>query len=614
MRYLLLPLLVVILDTICIISAAFFSIYIRFEDTAIAQKYLEMLISQLPIVVAVHLVVYFVFKLYGRVWRYAGSIELVAIVAANIVAALSWYGISIYIDLALPRSLYIFTASILVLFVGGSRLFFRIYSCFINKSKHKFISSKKDKVLIVGAGDAGALLLRELNQYHIGKRQVIGFIDDDKTKIGKYMVGTKVLGSRDDIVALADNYEIDEIIIAMPSVKGKNIKEIINICKKTSCKLTILPGVYEIIEGSVSVSQLRPVDVEDLLGRDPVELDNVAVAKYLSGKTVLITGAGGSIGSEIVRQVAKMYPNKLLLVGKGENSIYEIMQDMNLEYPQLKKVPIIADVRDEERINAIMDYFKPQVVFHAAAHKHVPLMEYQPAEAVRNNILGTKVIAETAAKHKVETFVMISTDKAVNPTSVMGCTKRIAEMFVQSMNKESSTRFVAVRFGNVLGSRGSVIPLFKKQIAKGGPVTVTDVEMKRYFMTIPEASQLVLQAGAMAKGGEVFVLDMGKPVRIYDLAKDLIKLSGFIPDKDIEIKITGLRPGEKLFEELLSAEDGTEKTTHSKIFIAKIKDVDKAELQRQIVDILQITEGDAVVRKLQEIVPTYTPNRDALKK
>ena len=460
MRYLLLPLLVVILDTICIISAAFFSIYIRFEDTAIAQKYLEMLISQLPIAVAVHLVVYFVFKLYGRVWRYAGSIELVAIVAANIVAALSWYGISIYIDLALPRSLYIFTASILVLFVGGSRLFFRIYSCFINKSKHKFISSKKDKVLIVGAGDAGALLLRELNQYHIGKRQVIGFIDDDKTKIGKYMDGTKVLGSRDDIAALADNYEIDEIIIAMPSVKGKNIKEIINICKKTSCKLTILPGVYEIIEGSVSVSQLRPVDVEDLLGRDPVELDNVAVAKYLSGKTVLITGAGGSIGSEIVRQVAKMYPNKLLLVGKGENSIYEIMQDMNLEYPQLKKVPIIADVRDEERINAIMDYFKPQVVFHAAAHKHVPLMEYQPAEAVRNNILGTKVIAETAAKHKVETFVMISTDKAVNPTSVMGCTKRIAEMFVQSMNKESSTRFVAVRFGNVLGSRGSVIPLF----------------------------------------------------------------------------------------------------------------------------------------------------------
>ena len=582
------------LDAICIVSAAFFSIYIRFEHTEISGKYIEMLIAQLPIMIVVHLLVYFVFKLYGRVWRYAGSIELVAIVSANIVSAVLWYVISVYIGFVLPRSLYIFTALILILLIGGSRLSLRVYSCFSDKSKYKFKSIKKDKVLIVGAGDAGALLLRELNQYHTGKRQVIGFIDDDKTKIGKY--------------------EIDEIIIAMPSVKGKNIKDIIKICKKTSCKLTILPGVYEIIEGSVSVSQLRPVDVEDLLGRDPVELDNVAVTKYLSGKTVLITGAGGSIGGEIVRQVAKMYPRKLLLVGKGENSIYEIMQDMNLEYPQLKKVPIIADVRDEERINAIMDYFKPQVVFHAAAHKHVPLMEYQPAEAVRNNILGTKVIAETAAKHKVETFVMISTDKAVNPTSVMGCTKRVAEMLVQSMNKGSSTRFVAVRFGNVLGSRGSVIPLFKKQIAKGGPVTVTDVDMKRYFMTIPEASQLVLQAGAMAKGGEVFVLDMGKPVRIYDLAKDLINLSGFVPGKDIEIKITGLRPGEKLFEELLSAEDGTEKTTHSKIFTAKIKDVDKAELQRQIVDILQITEGDAVVRKLQEIVPTYTPNRDAFKK
>lgn len=614
MRYLLLPLFVVALDAICIVSAAFFSIYIRFEHTEISGKYIEMLIAQLPIMIVVHLLVYFVFKLYGRVWRYAGSIELVAIVSANIVSAVLWYVISVYIGFVLPRSLYIFTALILILLIGGSRLSLRVYSCFSDKSKYKFKSIKKDKVLIVGAGDAGALLLRELNQYHTGKRQVIGFIDDDKTKIGKRMVGIKVLGSREEIIELANKYEIDEIIIAMPSVKGKNIKDIIKICKKTSCKLTILPGVYEIIEGSVSVSQLRPVDVEDLLGRDPVELDNVAVTKYLSGKTVLITGAGGSIGGEIVRQVAKMYPRKLLLVGKGENSIYEIMQDMNLEYPQLKKVPIIADVRDEERINAIMDYFKPQVVFHAAAHKHVPLMEYQPAEAVRNNILGTKVIAETAAKHKVETFVMISTDKAVNPTSVMGCTKRVAEMLVQSMNKGSSTRFVAVRFGNVLGSRGSVIPLFKKQIAKGGPVTVTDVDMKRYFMTIPEASQLVLQAGAMAKGGEVFVLDMGKPVRIYDLAKDLINLSGFVPGKDIEIKITGLRPGEKLFEELLSAEYGTEKTTHSKIFTAKIKDVDKAELQRQIVDILQITEGDAVVRKLQEIVPTYTPNRDAFKK
>lgn len=305
-----------------------------------------------------------------------------------------------------------------------------------------------------------------------------------------------------------------------------------------------------------------------------------------------------------------MQPKKLLLLGKGENSIYEITQELKINCPEVKTVPIIADIRDKERIKAIMDYFKPQVVFHAAAHKHVPLMEYQPAEAVRNNILGTKVVADEAAAHNVETFVMISTDKAVNPTSVMGCTKRVAEMYVQSMNKNSGTRFVAVRFGNVLGSRGSVIPLFKKQIAKGGPVTVTHPDMKRYFMTIPEASQLVLQAGAMAKGGEVFVLDMGEPVRIYDLAKDLITLSGLIPDKDIEIKITGLRPGEKLFEELLSAEDGTEKTTHKKIFTARIKEIDKARLDKEISKILEITDGEEVVAALQKIVPTYMPNRE----
>ena len=480
----------------------------------------------------------------------------------------------------------------------------------MNKPKYRQIQRKKNKVLIVGAGDAGAMLLREIERYHIANRQVVGFIDDDKNKTGKILLGVKVLGTRNELVKIASEKGIDEIIIAMPSVKGKEIKAIISICKETNCKLTILPGLYEIIEGKVSISQLRPVDIEDLLGRDPVKLDTTAVKEYLAGKIVLITGAGGSIGSEIVRQVAKMQPKKLLLLGKGENSIYEITQELKINCPEVKTVPIIADIRDKERIKAIMDYFKPQVVFHAAAHKHVPLMEYQPAEAVRNNILGTKVVADEAAAHNVETFVMISTDKAVNPTSVMGCTKRVAEMYVQSMNKNSGTRFVAVRFGNVLGSRGSVIPLFKKQIAKGGPVTVTHPDMKRYFMTIPEASQLVLQAGAMAKGGEVFVLDMGEPVRIYDLAKDLITLSGLIPDKDIEIKITGLRPGEKLFEELLSAEDGTEKTTHKKIFTARIKEIDKAGLDKEISKILEITDGEEVVAALQKIVPTYTPNRE----
>ena len=610
MRKYLLPMFLASLDIISVILAAFISIYLRFDSNKIPANYLSLLISYMPLTVVIYLISFYLFKLYGRIWRYASATELIAIVMANIAASTAWYFISLYIGAVLPRSLYVFTGLLLTFFIGGSRLSLRFYSYVMNKPKYRQIQRKKNKVLIIGGGDAGAMLLREIERYHIANRQVIGFIDDDKNKTGKILLGVKVLGTRNELVKIAAEKGIDEIIIAMPSVKGKEIKAIINICKETNCKLTILPGLYEIIEGKVSISQLRPVDIEDLLGRDPVKLDTTAVREYLAGKIVLITGAGGSIGSEIVRQVAKMQPKKLLLLGKGENSIYEITQELKINSPEVKTVPIIADIRDKERIKAIMDYFEPQVVFHAAAHKHVPLMEYQPAEAVRNNILGTKVVADEAAAHKVETFVMISTDKAVNPTSVMGCTKRVAEMYVQSMNKNSGTRFVAVRFGNVLGSRGSVIPLFKKQIAKGGPVTVTHPDMKRYFMTIPEASQLVLQAGAMAKGGEVFVLDMGEPVRIYDLAKDLITLSGLIPDKDIEIKITGLRPGEKLFEELLSAEDGTEKTTHKKIFTARIKEIDKAELDNEISKILEITDGEEVVAALQKIVPTYTPNRE----
>lgn len=610
MRKYLLPMFLASLDIISVILAAFISIYLRFDSDKIPANYLSLLISYMPLTVAIYLISFYLFKLYGRIWRYASATELIAIVMANIAASTAWYFISLYIGAVLPRSLYVFTGLLLIFFIGGSRLLLRFYSYVMNKPKYRQIQRKKNKVLIIGAGDAGAMLLREIERYHIANRQVVGFIDDDKNKTGKILLGVKVLGTRNELVKIASEKGIDEIIIAMPFVKGKEIKAIISICKETNCKLTILPGLYEIIEGKVSISQLRPVDIEDLLGRDPVKLDTTAVKEYLAGKIVLITGAGGSIGSEIVRQVAKMQPKKLLLLGKGENSIYEISQELKINSPEVKTVPIIADIRDKERIKAIMDYFEPQVVFHAAAHKHVPLMEYQPAEAVRNNILGTKVVADEAAAHNVETFVMISTDKAVNPTSVMGCTKRVAEMYVQSMNKNSGTRFVAVRFGNVLGSRGSVIPLFKKQIAKGGPVTVTHPDMKRYFMTIPEASQLVLQAGAMAKGGEVFVLDMGEPVRIYDLAKDLITLSGLIPDKDIEIKITGLRPGEKLFEELLSAEDGTEKTTHKKIFTARIKEIDKAGLDREISNILEITDGEEVVAALQKIVPTYTPNRE----
>ncbi len=609
MRHLLLPLFLGSLDIISAIIAALVSIYLRFDGNLIPQNYLSMLVGQLPFFVMITIVSFFLFKLYSRVWRYAGSSELLAIVGANFAGAICWFIFSVLVEAVLPRSIYILTALLLTFFVGGTRLSLRVYSYLTSKPQYIQMTQKLNKVLVIGAGDAGAMLAREIERYHSGKRKIIGFIDDDRDKQGKTMFGIRVLGSRYDIEQVVADTDANEIIIAMPSVKGKEIKEIIDVCKNTNCKLTILPGVYEIIEGTVSVNQLRPVEVEDLLGRDPVKLDTKNVSAYITGKVVLITGAGGSIGSEICRQVAKMQPQKMLLLGKGENSIYEISQELSIEYPQIRKVPIIADVRDEERINGIMDHFHPHVVFHAAAHKHVPLMEYQPMEAVRNNVLGTKVVAEAASKNGVETFVMISTDKAVNPTSVMGCTKRVAEMFVQSMNSISETRFAAVRFGNVLGSRGSVIPLFKKQIAKGGPVTVTHPDMKRYFMTIPEASQLVLQAGAMAEGGEVFVLDMGEPVKIYDLARDMITLSGMIPEVDIEIKFTGLRPGEKLFEELLSAEDGTEATQHKKIFTAMIKCVDKTKLDFQIRRLLEQTTGDNVVEVLKETVPTYRPNR-----
>lgn len=609
MRHLLLPLFLGSLDIISAIIAALVSIYLRFDGNLIPQNYLSMLVGQLPFFVMITIVSFFLFKLYSRVWRYAGSSELLAIVGANFAGAICWFIFSVLVEAVLPRSIYILTALVLTFFVGGTRLSLRVYSYLTSKPQYIQRTQKLNKVLVIGAGDAGAMLAREIERYHSGKRKIIGFIDDDRDKQGKTMFGIRVLGSRYDIEQVVADTDANEIIIAMPSVKGKKIKEIIDVCKNTNCKLTILPGVYEIIEGTVSVNQLRPVEVEDLLGRDPVKLDTKNVSAYITGKVVLITGAGGSIGSEICRQVAKMQPQKMLLLGKGENSIYEISQELSIEYPQIRKVSIIADVRDEERINGIMDYFHPNVVFHAAAHKHVPLMEYQPMEAVRNNVLGTKVVAEAASKNGVETFVMISTDKAVNPTSVMGCTKRVAEMFVQSMNSISETRFAAVRFGNVLGSRGSVIPLFKKQIAKGGPVTVTHPDMKRYFMTIPEASQLVLQAGAMAEGGEVFVLDMGEPVKIYDLARDMITLSGMIPEVDIEIKFTGLRPGEKLFEELLSAEDGTEATQHKKIFTAMIKCVDKTKLDFQIRRLLEQTTGDNVVEVLKETVPTYRPNR-----
>lgn len=619
MRFLLLPLFLCALDIICTGIAFISAVYLRFDMT-LPEPYLATTIGQLPAFIGIVVLCAIAFRLYMRMWKYAGSSELLAVGATVLVSMLGCYGFSTFVTKTMvPRSMYIIAGMVLLILMGGTRLSLRVYSYLTSKPRFMAMFKKYEplnlkKVLVVGAGDAGAVIVKEIERYHSGNRTVIGLIDDDNKKQGTQMLGVKVLGDRFAIKESVVKYGVEEIIVAMPSVKGEQLRQILEICKRTQCRLQILPGIYELVDGVVSVSQLRNVEIADLLGRKSVVMDTTAVKSYIAGKIVLVTGAGGSIGSEICRQVAKMGPAELLLLGKGENSIYEITQELNADYPQIKKHPIIADVRDRKRIAEIMETYKPQLVFHAAAHKHVPLMEYQPIEAVKNNVLGTRVVAEEAAAHKAEAFVMISTDKAVNPTSVMGCTKRVAEMFVQSMNGTCDTRYVAVRFGNVLGSRGSVIPLFKKQIAKGGPVTVTHPDMKRYFMTIPEASQLVLQAGTMAKGGEVFVLDMGEPVKISDLAKDLITLSGLTPDKDIEIKYTGLRPGEKLFEELLSAEDGTDTTKHEKIFTARIKHIDKAKLEQDIDEILQLEEAEDVVAKLQQIVPVYTPNRECFKK
>ncbi|WP_371363051.1 UDP-N-acetyl-alpha-D-glucosamine C6 dehydratase [Sporomusa rhizae] len=595
--------LLVMFDALVVAMTPYLGLLIRFEGNVDSQYY-QMLSSYIPVIIIVPLVVFYFFKLYHRLWRYAGISELLAIVGANTVSSVMLFSL-IYLSMpGLPRTMYFLSWAFNIFIIGMSRVGVRVLYYWNQNTKRN-----TDNILIVGAGDAGAMIAREIKHRYYETKKLIGFIDDARYKQNQLLFGAKVLGTCKEIREVVVKYKVNEIIIAMPSAGGSVIREIVHECKKTKCSVKIVPGIFELIDSKVSFQQLRNVDLEDLLRRDPVELDMKQVASYICGKRVLVTGAGGSIGSELCRQIAKMSPKTLILLGKGENSIFEIHQELRIKHPDLPIEPIIADVRDRERIDAIFSELKPRVVFHSAAHKHVPLMEKQPAEAVRNNIFGTKNVAEAADRAGSEAFVMISTDKAVNPTSVMGATKRVAELIVQNMSTKSATKFVAVRFGNVLGSRGSVIPLFKKQIAMGGPITVTHPDMQRYFMTIPEAAQLVLQAGALAKGGEVFVLDMGKPVKIVDMARDLIELSGLNPDKDIKIKFTGLRPGEKLFEELLTAEEGTTSTKHEKIYIANLKSVNKENLLKAMNKLDSATlEPEEVVRLLQGLVLTYKPN------
>ena len=598
-------------DILIVSATPFLAFWLRFEGN-ISSYWLELVWQQLPLIICVRIAMFYLFRLYHRVWRYASINELMVIVTAVSVGTIVLWGITQLNGVVLPRSVWLISWLLNVMLIGASRLVLRVYYYLRNQ----FAGGGRNRVLIVGAGDAGAMIAREILQRYQRDKELVGFIDDDQSKKFNMLLGVKILGNCDELPAVASRCHVDEIIVAIPSASGAVLRKIVQQCKKLGCQVKTLPGIFELIDGKVTVSQLRNVDLEDLLRREPVVLDDQAVQTALGDKVILVTGAGGSIGSELCRQIARQAPQQLVLLGRGENSIYDIHQELQHKFPQLQLEPVIADVRDAVRMQEVFERFRPQVVYHAAAHKHVPLMEAQPAEAVQNNVFGVKNVAEAACRFGAESFVMISTDKAVNPTSVMGATKRIAELLVQSMHcSQSKTRFCAVRFGNVLGSRGSVIPLFRRQIAAGGPVTITDPEMTRYFMTIPEAVQLVLQAGVLARGGEVFVLDMGEPVRIVDMAHDLIELSGLTPGEDIQIKFTGLRPGEKLFEELLTAEEGTTATNHAKVFRANLRQVDGPLLEQKLLLLRKMREPAAIRTMLGDLVPTYCqPEQDTRSK
>jgi len=605
MRRYLLPGFLIIFDILIIIGASIMSLFMRF-DAAIFDRYIPGLVMELPVLICSYLLFFFLFRIYRRLWRYAGWRELLALVLSSFCGAVLFCVLADVTGAIIPRSVHIMTFFIVVAGLCTSRLALR---CFILYSERDNVDAANRKhVLIIGAGDAGNLIARDIVQFHDRGRKIVGFIDDDVNKQGNLCMGIPVIGGSDKLAAAVQKYDVKEIIIAIPSLPQEKIREIANLCSHIKCETKIVPGIYSLLDKNITLRDLRPVGVEDLLQREPVKLDLERVADYLTDKCVLVTGAGGSIGSELCRQIMLLKPAQLLLLGRGENSIYEIHRELKAIYGSERLLPLIANITNKTTMDEIFAKFKPQVVFHAAAHKHVPLMEGNVCEAIHNNVFGSWNLARAAGENGAEIFIMISTDKAVNPTSVMGATKRVAEKIIQAANKLFKTKYVAVRFGNVLGSRGSVVPLFKEQIAAGGPVTVTDPEMKRYFMTIPEASQLVLQAGSMGTGGEVFVLDMGEPVKILDLAQNMIRLSGLEPDIDIPIVFTGLRPGEKLFEELMSAEEGTKSTMHKKIFRANLRCEDPDKLRGQLVELIAMRNEIQIIEFLQVIVPNYTPN------
>lgn len=598
-------------DIISVIAASFIAVLFRYDFRldAVAPEFMTPIRSFLWINIVLSLVIFYFFRLYHSLWAFAGETELQNLVLACLSSSvMTGIGLNLLkvpgYSKAVPDSYYFMYFFILLSFMFVSRFSYR----FLRSRKHRMQNKKNtSSVMIIGAGEAGNMIIKEIVGSNYSTMVIRCIIDDDKNKWGRFIQGIRVVGGRDKIIESADIYGIDEIILAIPSASRTQIREILEICKETNCKLRSLPGIYQLVNGEVNVSKLRDVEVEDLLGREPIRVDLDSILGYVQNKVVLVTGGGGSIGSELCRQVAMHKPKKLVIFDIYENNAYDIQQELKEKYPELDLVVLIGSVRNTNRINSVFETHHPDIVYHAAAHKHVPLMEDSPNEAVKNNVFGTWKTAMAAAQNNTKKFVMISTDKAVNPTNIMGASKRICEMIIQTFNRHYDTEFVAVRFGNVLGSNGSVIPLFKKQIAAGGPVTVTHPDIIRYFMTIPEAVSLVLQAGAYAKGGEIFVLDMGEPVKILDLAKNLIRLSGYKVDEDIKIVFTGLRPGEKLYEELLMEEEGLQDTDNKLIHIGRPIELDERQffIQLKKLEDASKSECNDIRPMIREIVPTY---------
>ena len=598
-----------IADILSVIIAYGLALLLRFDMrySKIPEQYLVGYGYYIALAAIVTVAAYIVAKLYRSVWTYAGISEVLRTCVASLIAAVVTdvvFSISI---IPMPFSFYFVGWGLTFGATAAIRMTYRLLRRWNLMHGDPEGAGEPKNIMIIGAGAAGQVLLREYRSSYYLTDKVCVLIDDNKSKWGKYLDGINIAGGRDKILENVEKFKINKIVLAMPSADRKDIKAILEICKETDCQIQTVPGVYQLLNGEVNVSKLRNVEIEDLLGRDPIKVNLDEILGYVKGKTVMVTGGGGSIGSEICNQLAGHQVGHLIIFDIYENNAYEIQQKLKWEHPELKLTVLIGSVRNQHRINSVMKQYRPDVVFHAAAHKHVPLMEDSPNEAIKNNVFGTYKTASAAGRYHVKKFVLISTDKAVNPTNIMGASKRMCEMIVQTLNHFYDTDFVAVRFGNVLGSNGSVIPLFKKQIAAGGPVTVTHPDIIRYFMTIPEAVSLVLQAGAYAKGGEIFVLDMGEPVKIADLAKNLIRLSGYKLGEDIEIKYTGLRPGEKLYEELLMDEEGLQDTENKLIHIGKPIDMDEEKFMHQLIKLREAADqdSDAIRNMVKKIVPTY---------